>query len=230
MKRILFLLAVLIYNQGFAQDPNPDLFQTWHLYEIEFENGPSIIVANYDPPIAPTLLIEPTLTFNGIGACNTFEGIFTYFPPNGFEVASETNTTASCGFDENMFENEYFGFFFEGTYMISTIETDTDGFQTLYMSGDVFTTFTFRNTPVLATPKFSKTKMSLYPNPTFDELNIISNNLEINNKTIYSLQGKAVFSENSNSKTIDVSNLSEGFYFIEISSSDGKSIQKFIKH
>ena len=54
--------------------------------------------------------------------------------------------------------------------------------------------------------------------------------IDINEKTIYSLQGKVVFSENSISKIIDVSNLSEGLYFIEISSSEGKSIQKFIKH
>ena len=76
---------------------------------------------------------------------------------------------------------------------------------------------------------FLMTQIAIYPNPVSETLFIASEGISIEKKTVYSLQGKLVLSEMNASKTIDASNLSEGLYFIEISSSEGKSIQKFIK-
>ena len=229
-KRLLIIFTILlVVGDGLAQDPNPDLFQTWHLYEIDFESGQTIIVANFNPPIAPTLTIDPSLAFNGVGVCNTFEGFFTYTAPSDFEVANESHTTNSCNFDGTMFENEYFGFFAEGTYLFTTIETDTDGFQSLYMTGGIFTTLTFRNTPVLATPEFSQPKIKMYPNPASDLLFVTSEGITIGKIKLYSMSGNQVKKVSANVKFIDVSGLSAGLYFLEISSSEGKIVQKFVK-
>jgi Leucine-rich repeat (LRR) protein len=76
---------------------------------------------------------------------------------------------------------------------------------------------------------FLISQIAIYPNPVSETLFIASEGISIEKKTVYSLQGKLVLSEMNASKTIDASNLSEGLYFIEISSSEGKSIQKFIK-
>jgi hypothetical protein len=82
---------------------------------------------------------------------------------------------------------------------------------------------------VLDVAEKDKLNITVYPNPVSETLFIASEGISIEKKTVYSLHGKLVFSENSASKTIDVSNLSNGLYFIEISSSEGKSVQKFIK-
>ncbi len=80
-----------------------------------------------------------------------------------FEVENESHTTSTCGFFEDEFEGVYFLFFSVDSLMWAVIETNTDGFQTLRMVGSIFDDLYFRNTPVLATPEFSKTKIALYP-------------------------------------------------------------------
>ena len=231
MKKILLLLISLFCGlESFAQDPNPDLFQTWYLYQIDFESGQQVIVESFDPPIIPTFILEPSLEFNGFGACNSFEGLFTFFPPDNFEVAIESHTTTSCGFFLDEFESDYFSFFFQGTFMFSNIETDSDGFQTLYLSGSIFTTCTFRNIPVLTTPEFQQSEFTVYPNPVKNELFIASESIPIEKIVIYSMRGQTMLTSKNIANSIDVSGLSEGLYFIEISSSKGRSVQKFVKN
>jgi len=229
MLKFLLPIAILTFSlQCKAQDP--DLFQTWYLYSIEFENGDFINVANFDPSIFPDLVIEETFDFNGQGACNTFEGNFNFDSPDSFEVMSLTNSTDSCGFYEDMFEDDYFGFFYPGTYMISNIETGKDEIQTLTLHGGPFTTLTFRNEQIFANPDFNINAFSIYPNPTTDLLSISSENLIIEQIYIYSLLGELILEQKySETHSIDVSSLSEGIYFLEARSINGRSIQKFIK-
>ena len=229
MKKLILVVSLIVMTnlQGFAQDP--DLFQTWYLYQMDFESGDIIIVENFDPPIIPTLTILPSFEFNGQGACNTFEGLFIFSPPSGFEVAIETHTTTACGFFEDMFENEYFGFFFEGTSIGSFLESDPDGYQTLFLTGGPFTTCIFRNTPVLSTPVFQQPKVMVYPNPVKGELFIASEGIPFEKIKVYSISGSQVAQASVNENSIDVSGLSEGLYFLEVLSSEGRSIQKFIK-
>lgn len=70
--------------------------------------------------------------------------------------------------------------------------------------------------------------IDIYPNPTQNSLNI--NTIEaINSVTIFNLQGKIIKSV-FQKKIIDVSDLSSGFYFLEVKTNKGKSVQKFIKN
>ncbi len=68
---------------------------------------------------------------------------------------------------------------------------------------------------------------SVYPNPANDEVNILFNE-EIEEVRIYDLSGKLLLSGFSEKK-VDVSALTTGLYFMELSSIYGKSIQKFVK-
>ena len=86
--------------------------------------------------------------------------------------------------------------------------------------------FNFVNA-VLGVEKKNLTNFSVYPNPANDEVNILFNE-EIEEVRIYDLSGKLLLSGFSE-KTVDVSNLTTGLYFMELSSIYGKSIQKFIK-
>ena len=71
-----------------------------------------------------------------------------------------------------------------------------------------------------------KAKFNLYPNPTTDNFSIEMDN-EVKSIDIYSLQGQKVLS--SNSKEVNVSNLSKGIYLVQIEDENNKiSTQKLI--
>ncbi|MCL7762624.1 T9SS type A sorting domain-containing protein [Polaribacter sp. Z014] len=73
-------------------------------------------------------------------------------------------------------------------------------------------------------------KVSMYPNPTKNRLNISAQNT-IKNAAIYNLLGKQIMSLeiNKNSESIDVSNLSSGIYLIKYSVNNVFATAKFIK-
>jgi len=76
--------------------------------------------------------------------------------------------------------------------------------------------------------------VSLYPNPTRGELTVVMN--KSNNKgnmsfRVINMVGAQVFStslpsNNAGTYKLDLSNLAQGLYFVEISNAEGKSIQK----
>lgn len=220
---------MLISLKGFAQDPN--LYQTWYLYSMETEFVTTTI-SDFDPPIAPTLTIDSSLDFNGQGACDTFNGTFSYSGSGvDLEVTNSSNTETTCGFYEDEFEIEYFDFFSTGHNMSHSIANDADGYQTLVLGGAIFSTLTYRNI-ALSTPSILKEDFSfaLHPNPTSNILSIdYENNTSDLNLTLYSSTGKVIFKNRTYQSDIDVSNLVNGLYFMEFSSSKGRVVRKFIK-
>ena len=80
---------------------------------------------------------------------------------------------------------------------------------------------------ILGTNDVNDLDFSIYPNPAKNNINI-STKEAIEKIHIYSIQGILV-KEITNNKTMDVSNLSNGIYFIEVTSGKRKSVQKIIK-
>jgi hypothetical protein len=74
-----------------------------------------------------------------------------------------------------------------------------------------------------------KNEFKIFPNPVFDQLFISSEKLIIKTLSVFSTTGQMILEIEDASNSIDVSSLSKGMYFLEISSSEGKSVQKFIK-
>ena len=71
--------------------------------------------------------------------------------------------------------------------------------------------------------------ISLYPNPTSNNLNINNTeNFELISCIIFDLNGKCIVSS-KNQTMIDVSKLNSGLYFIKIKTDQGEFSQKFIK-
>ena len=69
-----------------------------------------------------------------------------------------------------------------------------------------------------------------YPNPVREVLNIQSkNNLEVQSVEIYNVLGQVVLAIIDTTKTIDVSNLETGTYFIKINTDKGSTVTKFLK-
>jgi hypothetical protein len=87
---------------------------------------------------------------------------------------------------------------------------------------------------VLNVPDFEFSNyFSLYPNPVSDVLNISTKgNIEISSINIYNTLGQLVLviPNAKDSKTVDVSSLTSGHYFIKINSDKGTSNTKFVKN
>jgi hypothetical protein len=229
MKNILFLFISLFYGfQSFAQDPDPNLFRTWYLYEIQASDLDDLyIVADIDPPIYPSITILETLEFNGEGACNTFIGTFSHEPFYNLESTEFTSTNDDCGIQiHNSFESSYYGYLY---YFWYDITPDGNGLS-LTTNNPIFGYAIFKDYPLSINGNNYQKKISLFPNPVTDQLFITSESATIEKITVYSMSGTPVINDSDNKNSIDVSNLSEGLYFIEISSSEGKSVQKFVKN
>ncbi len=79
----------------------------------------------------------------------------------------------------------------------------------------------------------TNTNFVIYPNPTTEKLFIKTNNESVSqnvNFVIYDLSGRTVLTNQLNiSENIDVSELNEGIYFIQISNNKNTSTHKFVK-
>ena len=73
----------------------------------------------------------------------------------------------------------------------------------------------------------NKAKVSIYPNPTTDYLNVSSAS-KISSVEVYDISGKRVKAELVDNK-VDVQNLAKGSYVIKITDGSGSTSQKFIK-
>ncbi|NQX96496.1 MAG: T9SS type A sorting domain-containing protein [Flavobacteriales bacterium] len=72
-------------------------------------------------------------------------------------------------------------------------------------------------------------KIKIYPNPTTNQLTIVSEKLFFNKVDIINITGKTVQSKKLNTSSINVSDLPQGIYFIKLFSEEKVFIKKFIK-
>jgi PKD repeat protein len=75
----------------------------------------------------------------------------------------------------------------------------------------------------------SSSDVRIYPDPTSTQLTI-DTQLKIDNLTVTDITGKTIASISLKSNVIDVSNLSDGIYFIKIEGEGKTFVQKFIKN
>ena len=81
---------------------------------------------------------------------------------------------------------------------------------------------------VLATDNLSYNQFAVYPNPAINTINIkLNNNSVFEKATIYNVSGQ--FLETAKTKTIDISHLVSGVYFVEVETEQGVSVKKIIK-
>jgi len=87
------------------------------------------------------------------------------------------------------------------------------------------------NTTTLSTPNFELSKLSVFPNPTNNTLNFnIGDSTSISDISIIDVTGKVFKAKfDLNTKTIDVSDLQSGVYFVRFASEGQSLTKKFIK-
>ena len=85
----------------------------------------------------------------------------------------------------------------------------------------------------LSTSEFNRAdSFTLYPNPTSSELNIKSENFNLNGSIqfeITDITGKVVNNGIINNKKLDVENLNSGVYFLGLNVNGNKKVIKFIR-
>lgn len=80
------------------------------------------------------------------------------------------------------------------------------------------------------TNSVSSTNLSVYPNPATDVLNIsLSNGTTIETVNIYNVSGKLVNNTKLNGNQIDISQLNNGVYMVELLTANGSFKTKFVK-
>ena len=86
----------------------------------------------------------------------------------------------------------------------------------------------FFNNTTLSTPSFETTEIVLFPNPVKNTLYLKSNKTEDAKVSVYNILGEKVFNSTLSAiHGLDVSNLSNGVYFIKLD--NNKSTFKFVK-
>jgi len=82
----------------------------------------------------------------------------------------------------------------------------------------------------LSSESFEANKFSIYPNPVNNNLNIQSENRDIQIIEIYNLNGKLVLQHKYNlNEAIDVSSLAKGLYLLKVQTENGSFTKKLVK-
>jgi hypothetical protein len=208
------------------QEPSSELFQIWYLHSMETDLGETTYVANFDPPISPSITINPDYTFSGSGSCNTFNGQFNYTDSaqNDKSIfATFFEKTGQTCENHSDFEDYYFSHFEGGELLRYFYEDDFFNFE---LSPGF--TFNFYNYPVLSNEDYTAVKINIYPNPTKGLLKIEAFE-PIKELVIYSILGEIVFSEKEIDLELDISFLKSGVYIIVVTTESGIQTKKLIK-
>lgn len=227
MRKAFYIVSIFFCLNVCAQEPDPNLFQTWYLTFVQASDlGIPYVVSEIDPAIAPFLTISENYEFSGQGACNSFNGIYDFPFDDTFQVTEFSHTGNVCTPPiHQAFESEYFGFIGNGGWF--EISEDNDGFV-LEMYNAIFGYANFTNYPLSNEDFMSKT-IQIYPNPVGMELFFITDNIVISDIEIYSTLGTFIRNSTLDNGAIDVSELNQGLYILRIKTDLGFIYKKILK-
>jgi len=214
----------IVYN--FYTPPVNLTSKTWSINSLKI-NG-----INYNKP-SQYLGGSTTIGIDGFfntSYFNTGQGQIGFFTDNKFSVLSLSVTLADSDNPQiSQFDGLYFDNFFSGidgriNPYFYEFSNDNNTLTIIKFNGD---TATYSN-KFLATSEVSKSKISVYPNPSSDVVKI--ENLKPNSLLeLIDSSGKSVktISNIKSDKTeINIKNLPSGIYYLKV---DGQAVQKIIK-
>ncbi|WP_345166109.1 T9SS type A sorting domain-containing protein [Algibacter aquimarinus] len=199
-----------------------------------FVNAQSMTNLVFEPTILPTsTTVDITFDYSGISAGDVFEWqLFLALPdgtPNwasGRNIAYEGNITPNAigsgtqTVTINIFNDPVDGEVFTWT---GKITLGADGSDTGFNNAGNLVTIS----STASTDDFFNKTISVYPNPVKNELNIRNTGLTIETISILDMTGKTILKDVKVIEFVDVSNLTQGFYFLR--TNDNRTI-KFIKN
>ena len=184
-------------------------------------------------------LVSPQITVGSAGNQVSFwaKSCDDAYPDEEFEVGISTTGTAVADFTIiSSVEVTSFGPYVKYTYDISAVS------QPIYVGihcispdqfGFMLDDFEVTTSDLSVNENFS-TKFSTYPNPAQNVVTVSnSDNMMLSNVTITDINGRTIKNiqvNNLSEVELNVSDLTAGVYFINISSDLGKAVKKFIKN
>ena len=232
MKKLLYVFFIIFGVKGFAQKDN--LYGKWYLEKIDVNNTVvftpnglvSTISVYYLDPFNDKLIIE---------CCSSASTeIIHDEPAKSFEIDQSLFFSEFC-FNINMgnFEGLYFSVFFELDFNTSTYTytvSQQGGLDVLVITNTSTGDQAFYQSQKLTVSQKKKVEINLYPNPVASNFQLeIESGKDIKSVRIFSVNGKEVLSFKESQSSYDVSQLSQGIYFVNIESENNKSIVKLIK-
>ncbi|MDC7999401.1 T9SS type A sorting domain-containing protein [Gilvibacter sediminis] len=223
MKKLLLIVIVIgLWGNAAAQDYDPELVNTWGLIAIDRDLLPTAYTADVSPAITPYLKVNSDLSFEGVGACNSFTGSFSVGVGTGLEsifIPEFSATDNTCDSEsQNNYEDAYFWQLnlpvplLEYEYSITT-GSDGEPLLTLGFGSGFYLYFT-PTTLNVAEQRLST--LQVYPNPTSDNFKLnkaLTADSEIMIYSVSGLQRKLTYNP---SGQFDISDLASGVYFLEI--------------
>jgi hypothetical protein len=172
---------------------------------------------------------------NGSLICNGYGAVYNIIDETSINIYTTGITLSECGgSDENLYESIYIDIIFDSNNQSNPKELS---FQIIGSgnTASLILTASNGNYAVYGRQTLSlnsienQSKISIFPNPVNDILNINSKR-EIVNYTINNLNGRLINNSQRSSNKIDVSKLNPGIYFLKLTSTNKQThTLKFIK-
>jgi hypothetical protein len=235
MKTFSLILFFIIVNSFQSQAQTQELLNnTWYLEKVVIE-GEDIFVPNLgSPPIAYS---EFNLDFFSTEYCMSLYADIEYSELSNFIFTGQGLTFEGCEVEEyDMFDAVYFydylgfevGFYQPFSYEI-TEESSTLKKLTITNTNDDKAIYYSETLSIQDVDGFGTVR--LYPNPSQNEFSIESD-VDIKQIKMYNQLGQVVleFDDIKPQLSYDISILSKGVYFVELSSVQGKkTVKKLVK-
>jgi hypothetical protein len=231
---ILIIFSLIIYSfQGQAQTQEL-LNNTWYLEKVVIDNEDIFVPNLGSPPIA---YAEFNLDFFNTEYCMSLYADIEYSELSNFIFTGQGLTFEGCEVEEyDMFDAVYFydyfgfevGFYQPFSYEI-TEESSSLKKLTITNTNDDKAVYFSETLSIQDVDGFGAVK--LYPNPVQDKFSIESD-INIKHIKMYNQLGQVVlgFDDIKPQTSYNISALSKGVYFVELSSVQGKkTVKKLVK-
>lgn len=173
------------------------------------------------------VLIGTTSNINGIGA--RVEVSSSSFNNSSSKKAQIRDVRSAQGFAFMSTLNSHFGLGTDSEVNTVTVYWPS-GTVDVVVNPVINNTLSITEGETLSTESVDETDLILYPNPTKKLLNLNSKyGFQNAIYSVFDISGKRVLNSKLNSNTIDVSELSSGFYILRIMDNGVTKTQKFIK-
>ncbi len=232
MKTFITIFILALSTNAFAQDPQL-LENTWYLQNVII-NGQN----NFPPSNDELISVPAEFSQDGFftSVCNELTGFIEY-EINSFSFPQPLETTfIDCQFQVNEdFEVIYFNYYYSGPGNLYnyTITTDSNENKTLVVISNTGDQAIYGD-HILSSQDFYSSQFAILPNPAKNELFLTSKYTSGTlTLKIFNLEGKLLSAQNitlQDQKAIDVSQLLNGIYFLNIEDENGNTTtKKFIK-
>ena len=168
------------------------------------------VCVTLEEPVAPVVTAEATSDTTILLTWTEFEGAYSYNIYSADTLVGEVYYATEYTVEGLKAETEYC-FVVEAVSEYGTIKSEQVCAKTL-ADGISENVATFR----------------IYPNPASDRV-FIATEANVEEVTVYTITGVAIYSEVDSDNTINVSDFANGVYFIKVRTDNGEAVQRFIK-